>query len=89
MITERKDITTICSNITIDPLSGHLNFAGRDTTVLAKKYGTPLYLIDEEKIREIIKKYSDKYENIKPIFLMILPFDVKLSFCVMKTAFVI
>ena len=73
MITERKDITTICSNITIDPLSGHLNFAGRDTTVLAKKYGTPLYLIDEEYIRSMCRIYKEAMEEAfdsysKPLF---------------------
>ena len=59
MITERKDITSICSNITINPLSGHLNFAGRDTTLLAKKYGTPLYLLDEEYIRNMCRIYKE------------------------------
>ena len=40
----------ICNNIsTVD---GVLHFAGQDTTKLAKKHGTPLYLMDEEKIRE-------------------------------------
>ncbi len=44
--------------------NGHLYFAGMDTVELGKKYGTPLYLIDEEKIREncrMYKKYMDKY----------------------------
>ncbi len=44
--------------------NGHLFFAGLDTVELGKKYGTPLYLIDEEKIREnckLYKRYMDKY----------------------------
>jgi len=40
----------ICNNITVK--DGTLNFAGVDTTLLAKKYGTPLYVMDEDKIRE-------------------------------------
>ena len=43
----------ICDNISVNE-KGHLTFAGRDTVELAQKYGTPLYLMDEEKIREHI-----------------------------------
>lgn len=32
--------------------NGHLYFSGMDTVSLAKKHGTPLYLIDENKLRE-------------------------------------
>ena len=46
----------ICSNIGINK-NGHLTFAGQDTVELAKKYSTPLYLIDEEKIREKMSIY--------------------------------
>ena len=31
--------------------NGHLYFAGQDTVALAKQYGTPLYLMDEDGIR--------------------------------------
>jgi diaminopimelate decarboxylase len=41
----------ICDNLSINE-PGHLLFAGRDVTELATKYGTPLYLLDENKIRE-------------------------------------
>lgn len=37
--------------------NGHLFFAGMDTVELAKKHGTPLYLIDEGKIRENSRHY--------------------------------
>ena len=40
----------ICNNITVE--NGILHFAGQDTTKLAAQYGTPLYLMDEDKIRE-------------------------------------
>lgn len=41
----------ICNNLSINE-NGHLTFAGRDTVELAQKYGTPLMLLDEGKIRE-------------------------------------
>ncbi len=47
----------ICNNLTINE-KGHLAFAGRDTTELAKAYGTPLYLLDENKIREKCRIYK-------------------------------
>ena len=46
----------ICSNIGINE-KGRLTFAGQDTVELAKKYSTPLYLIDEEKVREKMRIY--------------------------------
>ncbi len=39
--------------------SGNLLFAGLDTVELAKKHGTPLMLIDENKIRSNIRLYID------------------------------
>ena len=48
----------ICDNLRINE-KGHLCFAGRDTTELASKYKTPLYLVDEEKIREKCRIYKD------------------------------
>lgn len=48
----------ICNNLNINE-KGHLCFAGRDTVELAKEYKTPLYLIDEEKIREKCRLYID------------------------------
>ena len=48
----------ICDNISVNG-EGNLTFAGQDTTVLAKKYGTPLYLLDENKIRENCRTYVD------------------------------
>ena len=46
----------LCENI---GLSGeHLTFAGRDVTELTEKYGTPLYLMDEGKIRSNCRTYK-------------------------------
>ena len=47
----------ICENIAVNSM-GHLTFSGVDTTDLAKKYGTPLYLMDENRIRYNCRKYK-------------------------------
>ncbi|MBQ7901684.1 MAG: diaminopimelate decarboxylase, partial [Clostridia bacterium] len=36
---------------------GHLTFAGVDTVELAKEYKTPLYILDEQRIREKCRTY--------------------------------
>lgn len=62
----------ICDNISINQ-QGHLCFAGCDTTVLAEKYGTPAYIMDEQKIREKCRIYKNAMkehfgENSMPLF---------------------
>lgn len=47
----------IHSNITINE-NGHLAFSGVDVVALAEKYGTPLYITDENRIRENCRKYK-------------------------------
>lgn len=47
----------ICDNLSVNK-EGHLTLAGHDTVALAQKYGTPLYLMDENKIREHIREYK-------------------------------
>ena len=49
----------ICNNITVK--DNTLYFAGQDTVALAKKYGTPLYLMDEDKIREKCRIYKHAF----------------------------
>ena len=51
----------ICNNITVE--NGILCFAGQDTTKLAAQYGTPLYLMDEDKIREKCRAYKHAFEK--------------------------
>lgn len=46
----------ITSNLSVNKTS-HLCFAGRDTVELAAKYGTPLYLLDEDAIRARCRLY--------------------------------
>ncbi len=55
----------ICDNISVNE-KGHLTFAGYDTKELAKKYGTPLYLMDENKIREHIRSYKNAMAEYFP-----------------------
>ncbi len=46
----------ICNNLTVNE-QGHLCLGGQDTVALAKQYGTPLYLLDEDRIRERCRTY--------------------------------
>ena len=73
MITKNNDITSLCENTSVNGENGHLMFVGRDTVELAKKYGTPLYLIDEDYIRKMCRIYSEAMkeafdEYSKPLF---------------------
>ncbi|MBQ3547487.1 MAG: diaminopimelate decarboxylase [Clostridia bacterium] len=56
----------ICNNITVNE-KGHLQFANFDTVDLAQKYGTPLYLMDENKIRQHIKEYKAAFNKYFPV----------------------
>ena len=52
----------LCSNIGINE-SGHLTFAGEDVVRLAAHYKTPLYLMDEDRIRENCRVYKTAMER--------------------------
>ena len=60
----------ICENI--QSIDGKLYFAGMNTIPLVKKYGTPLYLMDEDKIRENCRTYknalNDCFENFVVLY---------------------
>ncbi len=45
-----------CDNLGVNG-AGHLTFAGQDTAALAAEYGTPLYLMDEDRIRQCCRTY--------------------------------
>ena len=47
-----------CDNLGVNA-AGHLTFAGQDTVELAGRYGTPLYLMDEDRIRHNCRVYLD------------------------------
>ena len=55
----------ICNNLSLNS-EGHLTFAGVDTVKMAEKYGTPLYLMDENKIREHIATYKNAMAKYFP-----------------------
>lgn len=62
----------IHSNVTIGE-NGNLHFAGMDTVALAKQYGTPAILIDEERIRSRCREYKNAMKtyfggNSMPLF---------------------
>ena len=50
----------ICDNIAVK--NGVLHFAGQNTVELANKYGTPVYLLDEDKIREKCRNYKKVFK---------------------------
>ncbi len=50
--------TMICNNLSVSS-KGHLLFGGRDTVKLIEKYGSPLYVMDEERIRHNARVYVD------------------------------
>ena len=52
----------ICENIAIGA-NGHLLFAGQDTVELAREYGTPLYLLDEDYIRHQCRVYQNAFKK--------------------------
>lgn len=51
----------LCDNMTVR--DGRLYFAGQDTTALARQYGTPLYLMDEDRIRENCRRYTAAFRR--------------------------
>jgi len=43
--------------------NGHLYFRNHDTMELAEKYSTPLYLMDEVRIRENMEMYTKAFRE--------------------------
>lgn len=52
----------VSDNLNINE-SGNLTIGGVDTTALAEQYGTPLYVFDEEKIRESCRRFKDSIDR--------------------------
>ena len=52
--------------------NGHLEIGGADCVELAARFGTPLYVLDEEYIRSVCRGYTrlltDKYPNSKIVY---------------------
>lgn len=61
-MTNTKTEIMICDNIARRD-DGELTFAGQSLTALAAKYGTPLYLYDENKIREKCRAYTSSIRD--------------------------
>lgn len=53
----------ICQNLSVND-EGHLTLAGVDTVEMARKYGTPLYLMDEDRIRRRCRTYLDTMKEV-------------------------
>ena len=66
----------LTANQNIKPLTakrnsdGNLEIGGCCLNKLAEKYGTPLYVFDEETIRSIAKTYKDAYKDFPKINMM-------------------
>ena len=50
----------VCENIGVSA-QRHLTFAGQDTLALAEEYGTPLYLMDEDRVRHNCRVYLEAF----------------------------
>ncbi len=50
--------------------NGNLEIGGCDLTELADKYGTPLYVMDETSLREILRQYKDAFKDYPNINMM-------------------
>lgn len=83
MITEEKNIVSLCSNISVNEENGHLCFAGYDTVSLAQRHKTPLYLIDESQIRKMCRIYADAMKEAFDELSMPLYASKALSFKMM------
>ena len=56
--------------ITWENKSGSIHIGGCKLSDLAKKYGTPLYVIDEATIRGICRDYKEAFRDYKNIKMM-------------------
>ncbi len=52
----------ICENISVNA-AGRLCFGGQDTAALAARYGTPLYLMDEDRLRRNMRVYAEAFRR--------------------------
>ena len=62
MLTTDRQREMICDNVEYDS-AGRLRFANMSVQSLAEKYGTPLYLYDEARIRERCREYISAAED--------------------------
>lgn len=50
--------------------AGNLEIGGCDLVILAEKYGTPLYVLDEATIRKICRDYKDAFKGYPKVNMM-------------------
>ena len=50
--------------------NGHLEIGGCDLVELADKYGTPLYVIDEETLRSICRDYKNAFKGYEKVNML-------------------
>ena len=60
--------------------AGHLTVAGVDTVALAEKYGTPLYVMDEARLRRNMRRYLETMARYFPAGSLPLMASKALSF---------
>ena len=56
------DHQIVHSNVTVGE-NGHLYFAGADTVPLAEKYGTPVFLLDDARVRARVREYKEAMQR--------------------------
>ena len=50
--------------------NGHIEIGGCDVVSLADKYGTPLYVFDEETIRTVARQYKNAFNNYPKVSML-------------------
>ena len=50
--------------------NGHIEIGGCDVVSLADKYGTPLYVFDEETIRTVARQYKKAFNNYPKVSML-------------------
>lgn len=68
---ENKRLIDLCPTNTVVNEKGHLKIGSCDVVDLAQKYGTPLYIIDEETFRNNCLKYKDNLSEHYSDFIVL------------------
>ena len=67
MTTANQSIKPVTAKINQDK---HIEIGGCDLVSLAEKYGTPLYVFDEETIRTIARQYKTAFSSYPKISML-------------------
>ncbi|OQD59462.1 diaminopimelate decarboxylase [Methanobrevibacter arboriphilus JCM 13429 = DSM 1125] len=63
---------------------GHVDIGGADATKLAEEYGTPLYVIDEDRIRDNYKRVFNAFTKYYPDFKILYACKANTNLSVMR-----